>query len=300
MKEALFGVFKFFCEKLYGKGLWRFPFLRNTYFFLFKKLGPQGKITVEYKGIKLFAHSNDIGVTQGFLVRGGYENLEAELFEKALKKGMTVLDLGANIGLYSLIAASKIGKTGRVYAFEPEPGNYSLLNENIKYNNYENIILPFNNAVSNKDGETLKLFLDKDNLSCPSFSVENIPDYSRTKSVNVKTVTLDKFLKSTILKDGRKSVDIIKIDVQGAEDLTFSGAQNLLKNAKELTIFMEYWPFGIRNLKGNPEKMLEMFDKLGFKFYIVDEFEKKLTKNTLKEVLKKAEDKWNINIVMKK
>jgi len=90
---------------------------------------------------------------------GGYENAETELFESHIREGDVVLDLGANVGYFSLIAAKLVGENGKVYAFEPDPTNFSFLKKSVEINNYENVICE-QKAVSNENGK-LKLFLHK-------------------------------------------------------------------------------------------------------------------------------------------
>ncbi len=90
---------------------------------------------------------------------GGYENVETQLFESHIKEGDVVLDLGANIGYFTLIAAKLVGVNGKVYAFEPDPTNFSFLKRNVEINNYKNVVCE-QKAVSNENGK-LKLFLHK-------------------------------------------------------------------------------------------------------------------------------------------
>ena len=90
---------------------------------------------------------------------GGYENAETELFESHIKEGDVVMDIGANIGYYTLVAAKLVGANGKVYAFEPESINFSFLKKSVEINNYENVICE-KKAVSNENGK-LKLFLHK-------------------------------------------------------------------------------------------------------------------------------------------
>jgi tRNA G37 N-methylase Trm5 len=94
-------------------------------------------------------------------IYGVYEEYETDLIKKEIDRGDVVLDLGANIGYYTLLFAKKVGDEGRVYAFEPDPTNFSLLKKNVEINGYRNVVL-IQKAVSNKNGK-LKLYLNEDN-----------------------------------------------------------------------------------------------------------------------------------------
>ncbi|HCX31114.1 MAG TPA: methyltransferase, partial [Blastocatellia bacterium] len=123
---------------------------------------------------------------------------------------MTVVDIGANVGYYTLIAASVVGASGKVYAFEPEPSNYELLTRNIAANGHKNV-LPSPEAVSDRVG-SMKLYIDSQNFGNRSFSQQNIVHDGG--AVDVNTTTLDCLCLSGKIA---KQIDVMKIDAQGAE-----------------------------------------------------------------------------------
>src|ERR1700690_1657558 len=91
---------------------------------------------VTFRGQRMYVP--DDADSLGFLM-GTFEQHTCELFDRLLEEGMTIVDAGANIGFYSLQAARKVGPSGKVYAFEPEPANFALLKKNIEMNGYANI-----------------------------------------------------------------------------------------------------------------------------------------------------------------
>ena len=106
--------------------------------YLFDYSKPKGIIPINIQtGHKLYIDSSDISLTPALLMSGGvWESGITALLGKIISPGMTVVDIGANIGYHTLTAANLVGFNGKVYAFEPEPGNFNLLNKNIHINKY--------------------------------------------------------------------------------------------------------------------------------------------------------------------
>lgn len=154
-----------------------------------------------------------------------------DVYNKAiLKKGLTVVDVGAHIGLYTVLAAEKVGSTGRVIAIEPAPKNYEQLQEHILLNNFNNVTaVPM--ALSDHTGLE-KLYIASLSI-CNSLNPNVVPQEKRTDSyVKVKVDTLDDLLKSLNIK----KIDILKIDAEGAELQVLRGAEETLKNNPDLKI----------------------------------------------------------------
>jgi FkbM family methyltransferase len=177
-----------------------------------------------------------------------------------------VLDIGANVGYYSLLAARLVGPSGTVYAFEPERSNFQLLAQNISLNRYNNVV-PIEKAVSNTCGRT-ELFLDHENFGGHSFKRDYVTVPGQSKPVIVETVTLDDFLRNT----HDMHVDVVKIDVQGAEGLAFGGARQMLALNPRLTIFTEFSPYALENLHTPPEEVIRLLESAGLnRIQIIDE-----------------------------
>ena len=138
MKKFLYAILKTLRKLASGKEktFRKFPLVTKTFNFLYQLVGPRGIVLAEVQGNKMFMDAK----ASGLVLTGYWEKYETELFKKVVKEGMTVVDIGAHIGYYTLIAANLAGKKGKVYAFEPEAENYSLLVKNIKVNGYQNIV----------------------------------------------------------------------------------------------------------------------------------------------------------------
>jgi len=132
---------------------------------------------------------------------------------------MTVLDIGANVGYYSLLASRLVGREGSVHCFEPHPLMYRVLIHNLRRNRCWNVVAN-NTAISNEKGE-VQLFLSTPS-NFGSTSLTPAWNYSG-QPVSVQRITLDSYVRSKALRQ----VDLIKIDVEGATAI-FSEHPNLL------------------------------------------------------------------------
>lgn len=155
-----------------NKGLGRMPLLKQLNRSILKIIKSNSAVVVN--GFKMHLDRQD---SLGLSVGTGFEKFETQVMEKIIKKGDIVIDCGANIGYYSLLFSKLVGESGKVFAFEPEPTNFFLLQKNLKENNITNV-KALNLAVSDKEGESV-LFLDKDSSGSHSMS-------SRGKTGGVK------------------------------------------------------------------------------------------------------------------
>lgn len=224
------------------------------------------------QGHKMFLDSKD---SLNLSLHGIYEEFETELIKREIKKGDVVFDIGANIGYYTLIFAKLVGENGKVFAFEPDPTNFSLLKKNVEINGYKNIIL-IQKAVSDKSRK-LRLYLCEDNKG--DHRIYDSGD--GRKSVEIESIKLDEYF-----KDSKQKINFIKMDIQGAEWRAVSGMTNLLQQNKSLKIISEFWPGGLKRSGVAPIKYLELLNKHGFKLYEINEQNKKLDPVNIKELLK--------------
>jgi len=150
-----------------------------------------------------------------------------EYIHETLKGGMNVIDVGAHMGMYTVLAAEKIGKNGKVIAIEPEPENYRQLLRNIKLNNFQNVI-PKNIALTDHNG-CEKLYISPDSYGHSLFVKNN-----QLTPIEVPVRTLDKLLEELSLN----RVDVIKIDAEGAEIPILKGAEKTLKANPNIKMFI--------------------------------------------------------------
>jgi FkbM family methyltransferase len=181
------------------------------------------------------------------------------------KRGDIVVDIGAHIGHYTIIASKRVGANGKVVAIEASPSNFEILNRNIKLNQLANII-NLNHVVYSKETK-LKLYLPGEESGNTIYNTV-ISDRARNedKFVEVNANTLDYLLQSKGIK--QEQINWIKIDVEGAEFEVLKGAANILSNSKDIAILIE-----IHNLRDSTNlyrPIVEFLNLYNFKI----EFEK--------------------------
>jgi FkbM family methyltransferase len=147
--------------------------------------------------------------------------------KKVLKPGMTFVDVGANLGYFTLLAAKIVGP-GHVYAFEPEQTNFELLSKSVSVNDLRHVDV-YQKALCDKEG-LIKLYLS-DHMQPQSHS---ITFQEGRRSINVASTRLDLFWASI----GRPKIDFLKIHVGGAEATVLMGATEVLQKAKPLIVTM--------------------------------------------------------------
>jgi len=186
-------------------------------------------------GNRMLLDLNRAGIAHELAIWGGREELETRVFWGAIKKGMVVVDLGANIGYYTLLAATLVGPRGKVYAIEPLPANYSTLTRNVELNNFATIVEPHQLAISDRDGDSRFFLGQADNLG-------TLLDHSKNTGkendfITVKTTTLDTFL------NGR-GIDFLRMDIEGSECEVFDGMPATFHQNIPPRILFEVHPTG--------------------------------------------------------
>jgi len=210
----------------------------------------------------LFLNKKD-PVVSGALALGVYEQDEIKLFKSLIKPGMTILDIGANIGYYTLVASHHAESSGKVLSFEPEPENYKILKKNTQ--NKKNTQV-FQYALGDKKTEK-KLYLSSSNKGKHSLA----PLEGESNSIQVPIITLDEVLQEINID----KVDIIKMDIEGAEALAFAGMSETLKKSPTCIIFCEFYPEALTLMGSNPLNFLSDLSNRGFVIYEIEKEEKK-------------------------
>jgi FkbM family methyltransferase len=172
----------------------------------------RGRTTLSVFGNQLSLHPQDKGVSIELAVYRVHEPCTSHLLRNCLEPGMTVVDIGCNIGYYALLEAEKVGPTGKVIAIEPEPENARLFLHNLQANGYQNVVF-HQVAISDRNGTFALRVSEKSNRH----SLHSVPWPTTDLPVSVRT------LDSLIAKDPPKSLDLVRMDLEGHEVVVLHG-----------------------------------------------------------------------------
>lgn len=216
-------------EKCYGKDL---PFALKIRHKLYNHI----KSPKICRFLNLFNYmvypNNDMG--RSIFVSGTYEPNTLMFLKNFLKIGDTFIDIGANSGIYSIVAAKLVGDAGKVYSFEPSSREFFKLQENVLLNNLQHHIVTNKLAISSKNEKALLKIATEShngqNTLCNEFAYTNV-DSGHIEEVNC--ISLDEYVNNNSIFN----IKLIKIDVEGYELNVFEGANSLIINQRPLIIF---------------------------------------------------------------
>jgi FkbM family methyltransferase len=166
------------------------------------------------------------------LLEGKFEAAELAFVERFLQPGMTVLDLGAHRGLYTLLASKRVGPSGRVFAFEPSPRERRALRLHLMLNRRRNVVLQ-KYALGNEDGTKDLFVVQGSQTGCNSLRPPIV--LSGTVPVRVQVTRLDDWVTTQKIS----GIGFIKLDVEGSEMSVLEGAAELLKRRPRPVILAE-------------------------------------------------------------
>lgn len=226
---------------------------------LLKYIVNPNKIVNTYGG-RMFLDSKDSLLLS---IRKNYEPDHVNLMKEKVKSGDYVIDIGANIGYYTLLLAKLVGPDGKVFAFEPDPENFRVLEKNVKLNGYKNIIIE-NKAVTNENGK-VNLFMS--NINKGDTKIYQTPEEMREggkSDYEVDSIKLDDYF-----NENKEQIKFFKMDIQGVEPLAIMGMMSILKNYG-LDFTVEFSPDLLSAAGLNPKDFLELLNKNGFCIFDLD------------------------------
>ena len=231
------------------------PFERGKYR-LMRLVGPSLLIELEPG---LFIRPWGLSVLERELIlTGNHEPETIQTFAALLAPGMTVMDLGANIGQYTLVAARRVGPQGRVHAFEPTPHLAEHVRRNLELNGLDNSVV-HTAAVSDAPGQLVLHLIEAGEPQLNSI-INGSPDAG---GIEVPAVALDDFVAEHLMGP----VDVIKMDIEGAELRAIRGAKTLLTGVDSPVLVLELNPQTLEYSGHRPDDLLGLLSSYGYTFY---------------------------------
>ena len=212
-------------------------------------------VALELDGLKLIARPID-GNGRLICYFGTKFDTIFDFLKTFLEKGMVYVDVGANIGSHTINAARLVGSSGSVFAFEADPDTYHLLSKNIESNSLSNIVLK-QTCVSDHVG-TLSFYKHRDSAK------SSIVDRGEKLSVTLPSNTLDNLIPVN------KKIDVLKVDVEGAELSVLRGARAIFEDQRRPSVVI-IEVFDVRDNSDKSDGIREVLEGYGYSFYVFDD-----------------------------
>ena len=183
---------------------------------------------------KMFVDTDDVNFSSHLLLDGFWEMWITEALVRYVGRGMRVIDIGANLGFYTLLMADLVGPSGHVHAFEPTPRIVSRLNKSLQVNGFANWVKVHAAPVTDRADALVDLIVP---ASDPSHAAIG-PVGSRQAGPGDQLFTLRTVTVDATIGDAR--IDFIKVDAEGAEFMIWRGMRGLIARNQPLVIFLEF------------------------------------------------------------
>lgn len=217
-------------------------------------------MTLRDNGIKILCDEEDKRIVPLEILNfGNYEESETNMAIRLIQKGFTILDIGANIGWFSL-TLSKIKPDINIFAFEPIPKTFGYLKKNILLNKTENV-KALNFGLSDKNGELTFYYYPE---TSGNASLKNVSRHRKPQKIVCKVKKLDDFIKENNVK-----IDFIKCDVEGAEFFVLKGGLNTIKRDQPI-LFLEMLRKWSIPFNYHPNDIINLLTNVGYQCYTID------------------------------
>lgn len=192
-----------------------------------------------------------------------FERHEIAFILRVLRPGMTFFDIGANVGIYSIVAAKKYPNV-RVYAFEPSEWTFQVLEENIRLNALSNVAA-IRTALGDRIGEVVLHVNAPGRDGLNTIGKPSHPDCQIVTQEKVPMSTLDTFIQSHKIL-----VDVMKVDVEGAELMVFRGGKKLLERKDAPLILYESYSWCTKGFNYHPVEIMWLLQDYGYSLFLLD------------------------------
>ncbi len=206
---------------------------------------------------KMVVDTTDHSLSPHLMLDGYWEMWVTEVIASQVKPGMIVADVGANLGYFTLLMAELVGPTGRVHAFEPNPCMFRLLRRNLDINGFLAWAELHEIALGESDGAAVA-FVIPDNEP-KNGHLQPLIEPGALGCLSIETQRLDS-------RDDWREIELAKIDVEGAEEMVWTGAEGLLASDRLKTIILEFTPARY----SDAESFLQRIVRAGFSLNRID------------------------------
>ena len=206
---------------------------------------------------QMYIDLHDQGIGRKLALSGIHEEVSSNQLKKELEPGMNVLEIGANIGYYVILAAKEIGSEGRILAFEPSSVNIAMLQKNIELSSLENIVHVEHSAVGETSGEAELFMMEKANTS--SLIRRSDSGLTQIDSEMVRVVSIDDYL-----GEHEFDFDWFRMDVEGYEFEIVRGMKESIAKSNPKGCFIEVHSSLFPALGHTTSEFLELINSVGF------------------------------------
>ncbi len=227
-------------------------------------LGDNTAVTFLENGIRILVDTRSIDIGIHLLTLGRWETAYTALFSRLVQPGHKVLDIGANHGVYALLASQIVGPTGRVDAFEPNPRLARLVDLSLRLNGFSPWARLHAVGASERTG-TARLVLN-DNFSGGAAVALSGSAERASPGVECRLVALDE-----MFADPSYRPDVIKMDVEGHEGQALRGMRRMLERSPDVRIMMEFVPEMMARSGAPAAEVAAMFGGLGLHPWMIGE-----------------------------
>lgn len=207
----------------------------------------------------LYAHQPKIWANRGF------EYKTINQMKSLVKEGDVILDIGANIGMYSIFLSKIVGDNGKVYAFEPNPTTASILKKNLILNDCKNVVVA---EIALSDTNS-KVTLHRPEGVGDAFNYIKKIDSSDTNTNGIISMRLDDFLKEHKISN----INFVKVDIEGAELLCFLGAKQLLSSNNNPIVITECYESFLQRFNHSTADLISYLNEFNYKILNYEDYQ---------------------------
>ncbi len=229
-------------------------------------LGDHTALTFLRGGPRIYVDTRSVDIGSHVLTHGIWEEEYTTLFQRLIRPGATVLDIGANIGVYTLRAAAAAGPLGKVHAFEANPRLAELTRRSIHINGFESFCQVHCLAVADRRGEARLVFSHAWSGGGSLFRHEQDLAARGEEAVLCPMLPLDDLFPAASFR-----ADVIKIDIEGAEGQALRGMRQLLERSPELRLMMEFSPDMLAGAGTPPQEVAELLGGMGLRPWLINQ-----------------------------